>query len=69
MPVRGNFSGAGILMIDSKRKLVLLGKRTDGDKLWCTPGGKIKEGETPSQGIKREAYKKQNVYVQNIVIF
>lgn len=63
MPVKGDNSGAGILLIDSNKKLILLGKRTDGEKLWCTPGGKIKDGETPSQGVKRETYEEARLRV------
>jgi len=54
---------AAILIKNDK---VLIAKRLAGDKLgnkWEFPGGKIEEGETPEQSLRREMKEELNIEV------
>lgn len=49
----GNNWGTGVLLIGDNGK-ILVGLRADGDKEWCTPGGRVRLNETPYDAIIRE---------------
>jgi 8-oxo-dGTP pyrophosphatase MutT (NUDIX family) len=57
----GNW-GTGVLVLDSENR-VLIGKRTD-NQLWCTPGGRVRAGETPLQGVIRECREESNLSIK-----
>ena len=45
--------GAGILFTDGRSVLLL--KRSDGEKQWCLPGGKVEAGESAIDAARRES--------------
>jgi 8-oxo-dGTP pyrophosphatase MutT (NUDIX family) len=51
--------GAGCLLISKNTNQFLLIRRSDyvsAPNVWCIPGGKVDEGETPEFAAKRELY-------------
>jgi ADP-ribose pyrophosphatase len=41
-------------LIEKDGKYLFVGYELDGDMLWILPGGRLKYGEAPLEGLKRE---------------
>ena len=59
--------GAFSIILDSENR-VLLCKRRDKD-LWNLPGGRVEQGESPWEGVIREAHEEINVdiFVEKLI--
>lgn len=64
----GSAWGCGIIFVDPQTGKIPLAKRTD-NALWGTPGGKIEVGETPKQGIIREAKEESNIKINSMICY
>jgi ADP-ribose pyrophosphatase YjhB (NUDIX family) len=62
-----NINGAGILLIDKDRK-VLLQLRTDSNS-WGIPGGCLNVGESLQDAAKREVYEETGLIVDDLQLF
>ena len=62
-----NINGAGILLIDKDRK-VLLQLRTDSNS-WGIPGGCVNIGESLQDAAKREVYEETGLIVDDLQLF
>jgi len=58
-------TACAVVVVARRREMnqVLLGKRKkeEGFGLWSLPGGKMDEGETPNQAVRREALEEVNL--------
>ena len=62
-----NMNGAGILLIDKEKK-VLLQLRTDSNS-WGIPGGGLEIGESLQDAAKREVYEETGLIVDDMQLF
>lgn len=60
--------GLSVLLVDEKRQLVLLEKRTDNG-LYCLPGGSIDLGEKVLEGARRELFEETGITVGSLSLF
>lgn len=68
MKTGGNY-GTGMLIVDPVTQKLLLARRTDGNKQFASPGGKVEVGESPLQGVIRETLEESNVIVNKCTIY
>lgn len=60
--------GLSVLLVDEKRRLVLLEKRADNG-LYCLPGGSIDLGEKVQEGARRELFEETGVTCGKLSLF
>lgn len=58
-----NFTGAGIIFVTRERKILALKK---SNSVWCLPGGKPEENETPEQTAIRESFEETGISVKKL---
>lgn len=61
--------GTGIILQHPQTGKILLAKRTDGNKPYASPGGKVEYQECPRDGILRECKEESNVDVYDMVCY
>ena len=52
---------AGVIIKDNQ--ILLMHRRKNGQEYWVVPGGKVEEGETSDQAVKREIKEELNLDV------
>lgn len=58
--------GTGIILQHPQTKKILLARRTDGNKEYASPGGKVEYSESPKDGILRECKEESNVVIHDM---
>lgn len=58
--------GTGVILQHPQTKKILMARRTDGDRPYATPGGKVEYGESPMEGICRECLEESNVAIHDM---
>ena len=61
--------GTGVILQHPHTKKILLARRTDGDKQFASPGGKVEYSECPRDGILRECKEESNVTINDMCCY
>ena len=61
--------GTGVILQHPITKKILLARRTDGNKEYASPGGKVEYSESPKDGILRECKEESNVTIHDMCCY
>lgn len=61
--------GTGVILQHPVTNKILLARRTDGDKQYASPGGKVEYQESPKEGILRECREESNVTIKDMCCY
>lgn len=61
--------GTGVILQHPQTKKILLARRTDGNKEYASPGGKVEYSESPMEGILRECKEESNVSIHDMCCY
>lgn len=65
----GDNWGTGVILQHPITQKILLARRTDGEKLYASPGGKVEYKESPKEGILRECKEESNVQIKDMYCY
>jgi 8-oxo-dGTP pyrophosphatase MutT (NUDIX family) len=55
--------GARVLLLDPRRRVLLIHERIEGGVHWITPGGGVEPGESLPEAAAREVYEETSIHV------